>query len=562
MIGQEEEGDGKRIEQKDELVTALDKLGEGSKLLWLVFALTATPTLFNGLHATSYVFLAEVPTHWCAVPQLTMANWTDVQIRNISSASSCRRFSHNYTHLATLDFEGALAYVKANGNPGTESCNTFSYTNDIDGSSIVAEWDLVCHRTALRSSVQMALSLGKFLGASIFGIIADKFGRRTSYIVGVLILIVSGPISAFAPWYWLFMILRGLIGASGSAIYHSSFTTLTEVAGPKHRAWMGIVYSMGYPLGMMILPGIAYWAQDWKLLQLSITLPAVILLLHCWLMPESPRWLIAQNRRKEAQIIIERSYGPVYPSVNIALTAEKEKDMQCAKEKVANNKSGKETFVEKWKSLIDLFSHAELRKRIIIAYFAWAATSLSYYAIALNVDNFSANRYLYTFLTGVSEIPAYLVPLPLLAFMGRRAVTSLLFSISGIALLSILAIPQSDTTAIMVVALTGRLTVAAVFSVIILHTSELFPTVSRNSAVGTSSTMAHVGSIAAPYVVDLLGAKAWWIPSTICGATAVVAGLLSLILPETRRRTLVDTVEEEVTEGRGKVSIKNCFSFR
>lgn len=55
-----EVGGEKELDQKDELEIVLDKLGKGSKLLWLVFALTATPTLFNGLHATSYVFLAEV----------------------------------------------------------------------------------------------------------------------------------------------------------------------------------------------------------------------------------------------------------------------------------------------------------------------------------------------------------------------------------------------------------------------------------------------------------------------------------------------------------------------
>jgi MFS family permease len=60
------------------------------------------------------------------------------------------------------------------------------------------------------------------------------------------------------------------------------------------------------------------------------------------------------------------------------------------------------------------------------------------------------------------------------------------------------------TDAIMSVAMVGRLCIGAVYSVIILHTSELFPTVNRNVAVGTSSTMSHVGSISAPYIVDLL----------------------------------------------------------
>lgn len=60
------------------------------------------------------------------------------------------------------------------------------------------------------------------------------------------------------------------------------------------------------------------------------------------------------------------------------------------------------------------------------------------------------------------------------------------------------------TVAIMSVAMVGRLCIGAVYSVIILHTSELFPTVNRNTAVGTSSTMSHVGSLSAPYIVDLL----------------------------------------------------------
>jgi MFS family permease len=50
----------------------------------------------------------------------------------------------------------------------------------------------------------------------------------------------------------------------------------------------------------------------------------------------------------------------------------------------------------------------------------------------------------------------------------------------------------------------GRLGITAVYAVMTLHTAELFPTEIRNSALGISSTMAHVGSITAPYIVDIL----------------------------------------------------------
>lgn len=50
----------------------------------------------------------------------------------------------------------------------------------------------------------------------------------------------------------------------------------------------------------------------------------------------------------------------------------------------------------------------------------------------------------------------------------------------------------------------GRFGITAVYSVVTLHTAEMFPTNIRNSALGTSSTSSHVGSIMAPYVVDFL----------------------------------------------------------
>lgn len=53
-------------------------------------------------------------------------------------------------------------------------------------------------------------------------------------------------------------------------------------------------------------------------------------------------------------------------------------------------------------------------------------------------------------------------------------------------------------------AMAGRFGISAVYSIVTLHTAELFPTEIRNSALGTSSTMSHVGSISAPYVVDFL----------------------------------------------------------
>lgn len=95
-----------------------------------------------------------------------------------------------------------------------------------------------------------------------------------------------------------------------------------------------------------------------------------------------------------------------------------------------------------------------------------------------------------------------------------------------------------------VIAIFSRTCVSAAFAVIILHTAEMFPTELRNSAIGLNSTMAHVGTIAAPYIADFFGTLAWYIPTTICGITLIIAGLLILILPETKNIELYDMMVE------------------
>jgi hypothetical protein len=44
------------------------------------------------------------------------------------------------------------------------------------------------------------------------------------------------------------------------------------------------------------------------------------------------------------------------------------------------------------KKLLALFGNIELRKRLLICYFAWCVTEMTYYALALNADNFTADR--------------------------------------------------------------------------------------------------------------------------------------------------------------------------
>ena len=68
----------------------------------------------------------------------------------------------------------------------------------------------------------------------------------------------------------------------------------------------------------------------------------------------------------------------------------------------------------------------------------------------------------------------------------------------------ILLIISAAYTSTLVLALVGKLGASTGFHVIYQYSAELFPTVVRNSGMGSCSCMARIGGIVAPLVADLV----------------------------------------------------------
>ena len=154
----------------------------------MLFLLCITPNILNGLHLTSYIFLGQMPEKYhCNVKELVARGVPDSLIRDIAipgEASSCKIYDWDYTKFYNMSSTAAYKYLNETEKPEIISClqrEEFEMTYEMnDGSpfdhslSIVPEWELLCERTAYRSKVQAALSVGKFVGATLFGILSDK----------------------------------------------------------------------------------------------------------------------------------------------------------------------------------------------------------------------------------------------------------------------------------------------------------------------------------------------------------------------------------------------------
>lgn len=276
----------------------------------------------------------------------------------------------------------------------------------------------------------------------------------------------------------------------------------------------------------MILSGIAYVIRNWRILQLVLFSPLVLVLgIFYWILPESARWLITQGRKEEAIKEIRRA-----AKVNGRKVPEDLLDKLDAE------------VTSKRQNMLDIFRISYLRKRALVMSYIWFGISLMYYGLSLNVGNFGLDIYLTQFIFGVVEIPARLGCLPFIQRFGRRICQSGVLLFGGAACLGVLAVPKDLPVVITVIAVLGKFAATACFSIVYVYTAELYPTTLRQNGVGLNSMCARVAGILAP-LIRLLDVYHYTIPMLIYGTVPIVAGGLCLLLPETRNVELQDHAE-------------------
>lgn len=132
-----------------------------------------------------------------------------------------------------------------------------------------------------------------------------------------------------------------------------------------------------------------------------------------------------------------------------------------------------------------------------------------------------------------------LLALPVNKFLGRKLASLCSFSTIGIAMVVLVFVPDghwacSVTTGVGIVAST------LLFGVVHVQVNELYSTPLRNMGLGLSSAGAKIGAMVAPFLANT---HPHWLASTIFAAVPFFGAVFSLFLPETKGKTLKDTIE-------------------
>lgn len=405
---------------------------------------------------------------------------------------------------------------------------------------------LVCEDSMLKSHSVLLFFTGVMIGVISLGNLSDLIGRRTVMAYSILLQGVAGIASAWATNYYIFCILRFLTGIGCSGSYIPTFILATEMVGLKYRTAVGIVEQAFFSMGFIVLCGLAYVIHDWRILMTVISIPSFIFSASYFLIiPESPRWLISAGRDEEADVILKR----------MARMNKKELPREYFEEKIGGVERKKTQF---WKICLS----STLVVRTLIMSFNWIAVSTVYFGLALNSGDLGGSVYVNFLVGAVVELPAYAICIVLLDRMGRKKLHALVMTIGGLSCLAtMIPILMSNHETgyrwiILILAMIGKLGITSAFGVVYLYSCELFPTVLRNSAMGMFSTCGRIGAVLAPYIADLghfIGGNIGRaLPLLLFGLTAIVAGALSQILPETKGRKLPDTIKDAEKMSRKK----------
>lgn len=162
--------------------------------------------------------------------------------------------------------------------------------------------------------------LGCIPGAMAAGFLSDRFGRKNLLFVCAALYAVSGLLSAIPRTFPEFLLARLLSGFGIGASSMICPVYIAEISPENWRGRLGSLFQLGIVTGIFLTlwvnkliqgMGDDTWnsATGWRWMLGMEVIPAIVLIVLLFTVPESPRWLTSHNRGTEARGILARIGG-------------------------------------------------------------------------------------------------------------------------------------------------------------------------------------------------------------------------------------------------------------
>ncbi|KNC77464.1 hypothetical protein SARC_10075 [Sphaeroforma arctica JP610] len=207
------------------------------------------------------------------------------------------------------------------------------------------------------------ITLGAAAGGLLVGpFLTNGFGRRLCICVGAVVTCVGCVFSSLLSFNTVpvFFAARFLTGFGVGVCCFALPMYNSEIATPGIRGMTGSMFQMNVVLGSFIATIVTLFIKNWHLGLMLPAVPGVIIAVTIWFTPESPRYVMSKKGYDDGAAILTKIRGG-------DITAEAQEIYEQLK---AEEEAGSVSYG-------DLFSEANLRKRMLIGVFLQIAQQLT-----------------------------------------------------------------------------------------------------------------------------------------------------------------------------------------
>ena len=166
--------------------------------------------------------------------------------------------------------------------------------------------------TFLLEVITSWVTLGAMGGALVAGALADRLGRRITILLASALFTVGALVEALAPGSYVLVVGRLLVGFGVGVASVAAPLYAAEMAPARLRGRFVSLYQLAITIGIFVAYLVDYilsHGSGWRAMLGVSAVPAVLLVVAVWPLPDSPRWYMKAGRRRDAERSLRRVQG-------------------------------------------------------------------------------------------------------------------------------------------------------------------------------------------------------------------------------------------------------------
>lgn len=325
--------------------------------------------------------------------------------------------------------------------------------------ALKVEWDLTAQQMGWIGSIQ---SIGMAVGALIFGVMADRIGRKNVFIITLLLFSLGSGVSAMATGLFMFLVLRFFIGMGLGGELPVASTLVSESVPAEKRGRVVVLLESFWAAGWLIAAIISYFVIPkfgWQIALLLSATPALYALYLRINLPDSPRYEAVKKAKK----------------------------------------------ISVWESLAALWSD-EHRRQTIMLWIVWFCVVFSYYGMFLWLPSVMVMKgfsliksFQYVLIMTLAQLPGYFTAAWCIERFGRKFV--LVVYLLGTAISAYLFGNADTEASLMIFGILLSFFNLGAWGGLYAYTPEQYPTLIRGTGSGMAASFGRIGGVLGPLLV-------------------------------------------------------------